>query len=65
MSDYKRAGRPLVKGGILAVQDLNYEGSLIKTYTKTGTVPKKFFQIRGGVKVEITKEEYETLKAAK
>jgi hypothetical protein len=65
MNDYKRAGRPLVKGGILAVQDLNMEGQLIKTYTKTGTVPRGFFQIRNGIKVEITKEEYETLKESK
>jgi hypothetical protein len=62
---YTRGGRPsaLVKGQPLIVEDLNMEGFLIKTFTKTGTVPKGFFQIRNGVKVPITKEEYEKLQA--
>jgi hypothetical protein len=59
-----RAGRPskLVKGQPLIVEDFNFEGMLIKTYSKTGTVPKGYYQIRNGVKVEITKEEYEVIK---
>jgi hypothetical protein len=62
-----RAGRPFkgIKGQPLIVEDLNLEGFLIKTYTKTGTVPKGFFQIRNGEKVQITKEEYEKLQAEK
>lgn len=60
---YTRGGRPskMVKGQPLIVQELNVEGFLIKTYTKTGTVPKGYFQIRNNVKVSITKEEYEKL----
>jgi hypothetical protein len=63
--NYTRGGRPLVKGSILVVEDLNLEGMLGKTFSKTGTVPKSYFQIRQGKKVEITKEEYEALKEKK
>lgn len=61
---YTRGGRPsaLVKGQPLIVEDLDMEGFLIKTFTKTGTVPKGYFQIRKGEKVQITKEEYEKIK---
>lgn len=64
---YTRGGRPLkeVPGQPLIVKELDMEGCLLKTFTKTGTVPKAYFQIRKGEKVEITKEEYETLKAEK
>lgn len=55
-----RAGRKSkgVPGNPLIVEELNLEGKLIKTYTKTGTVPKAYFQIRNGEKVQISKEEY-------
>ena len=58
-----RAGRKskMVPGQPLIVEDLNMEGCLGKIYTKTGKVPKTYFQIRNGVKVQISKEEYEQL----
>lgn len=55
---YTRSGRPLKQGSILVVEDLNLEGIVGKTFSKTGTVPKGYFQIRDGIKVPITKEEY-------
>lgn len=59
-----RAGRKSkgVPGNPLIVEELNLEGQLIKTYSKTGTVPNGYFQIRDGVKVAISKEEYARLK---
>jgi hypothetical protein len=60
-----RAGRKSkgVPGFPLIVEDLDMEGKLIKTYSKTGTVPNGYYQIRNGEKVKITKEEYEQIVA--
>lgn len=64
---YTRAGRPTagVSGYPLIVKELDMEGSLVKTYTKAGKVPTGYFQIRSGVKVQITKEEFVKLSKAK
>lgn len=61
---YTRGGRPLkqgLKGNVLIVEDMSMEGFLIKTFTKTGTVPKVYAQIRNGIKVAITKEEFQKI----
>lgn len=62
-----RAGRKSkgVPGNPLIVEELNLEGQLIKTYTKTGKVPNGYFQMRAGVKTEITQEEFELIEQAR
>lgn len=64
---YSRGGRPSknIPGQPLIVEDLNMEGSLLKTYSKAGKVPNGYFQIRDGRKVGISKEEFEALQKEK
>lgn len=64
---YTRGGRPLkqgIKGNVLIVEEMSTEGMIGKVFTKTGTVPKAFFQIRNNVKIAISKEEYEQIAEA-
>lgn len=60
---YTRGGRPLksLKGNTLIVEEFLVEGMIGKIFTKTGTVPKSYFQIRNNIKIAITKEEYEKI----
>lgn len=62
-----RAGRKSkgVFGYPLIVEDLDLEGTVVKTFSKTGTVPNGYFQIRAGRKVQITKDEYLEIQAKK